>query len=138
MKILALDLGQQWVGTALSDALGILAKPYKTIPFDQLEQGLSAIFSQEKITEVVIGYPKTLKGTESQQTQEIVKVKEQLQEKYPDAVDFDSEELLYAVDKIVGHQQACPRFSISSVAIGLVMSSSFLRQSTGSMLNVRT
>ena len=50
MKILALDLGQQWVGTALSDALGILAKPYKTIPFDQLEQGLSAIFSQEKIT----------------------------------------------------------------------------------------
>lgn len=83
MKILALDLGQQWVGMAMSDALGILAKPYKTVPFDQLEQSLSAIFSQEQISDVVIGYPKTLKGTESQQTLEIVKVKESLQEKFP-------------------------------------------------------
>jgi hypothetical protein len=28
----------------------------------------------------------------------------ELQEKYPDAVDFDDEEPLYAVDKIVGHR----------------------------------
>ncbi len=84
MKILALDLGRQWVGTALSDSLGILAKPYKTVSFEQLDLFLKQLFDQETISKIVIGYPKTLKGTESQQTLEVIKVKEKLEELFPE------------------------------------------------------
>lgn len=83
MKFLALDLGDQWVGSALSDALGLLAKPYKTIKAHELETFLAHIFTQESIETVVLGYPKTMKGTESEQTKKTIAIKEQLEKKFP-------------------------------------------------------
>lgn len=83
MKLLSLDLGDQWVGTALSDSLGLIAKPYKTITADLLENFLERIFKEEKIGTIVVGWPITLKGTESQQTKKIIAQKDFLQEKFP-------------------------------------------------------
>lgn len=83
MKFLALDLGDQWVGSALSDALGLLAKPYKTIKAHELETFLTTIFTQESIATIVLGYPKTMKGTESEQTKKTVAIKEHLEKKFP-------------------------------------------------------
>ena len=83
MKILALDLGDAWVGTALSDALGILATPYQTVPFNELRPFLKTFFTKEKVATVVVGYPKTLKGTESEQTKKIIKEKELLEVEFP-------------------------------------------------------
>ena len=40
MKILALDLGEKWIGTAISDALKITCKPYRTIEISLLENEL--------------------------------------------------------------------------------------------------
>jgi len=31
MKTIALDLGDRWVGIAISDPLGIIARPYETV-----------------------------------------------------------------------------------------------------------
>ncbi len=83
MKILALDLGDQWTGTALSDGLAILARPYETTKTADLYVFLEKLFNTEKISTVVVGYPKTLKGTESQQTKTIVLMKEQLERHFP-------------------------------------------------------
>lgn len=83
MKILALDLGDQWVGTALSDTSRILARPHITVPFRELRPFLSKLFENEPINIVVVGYPQTLKGTESDQTKKIVTQKEELEKEFP-------------------------------------------------------
>ena len=83
MKIMALDLGDAWVGTALTDPLRFFAKPYKTTASAQLETFLEETFSKEKISIVVVGYPKTMQGTESEQTRIVVETKEKLEKIFP-------------------------------------------------------
>jgi putative Holliday junction resolvase len=84
MKILALDPGDKWVGTALSDALGMFANPYKTSPADELITFLKNLFLQEKIQTIVVGHPKTMRGTESDQTRKVVDLFENLKRLFPD------------------------------------------------------
>ncbi len=83
MKIFALDLGSHWIGTAISDAIQLLAKPYKTIKANELYAFLQAVFAQEPIDTVIIGYPITMRATESQQTQTIVQAKQELEKAFP-------------------------------------------------------
>lgn len=83
MKVMALDLGDAWVGTALTDALRFFAKPYKTITAADLESFLEQTFRTEKISVVVVGYPKTMQGTESDQTRLVVATKEKLETMFP-------------------------------------------------------
>ncbi|HRN78232.1 MAG TPA: Holliday junction resolvase RuvX [Candidatus Dependentiae bacterium] len=71
MKILALDIGDSWTGIAISDPLQMLARPYKTVASKDLKDTLTTILSAEPIITVVVGYPKTLRGTESEQTLKI-------------------------------------------------------------------
>lgn len=86
MKIFALDLGDQWVGTAISDAIGLLAKPYKTVKAFQLDEFLKDLFVHEQIDTIVIGYPITMRATESKQTEIIVKTKKELEKKFPEKI----------------------------------------------------
>lgn len=82
-KILALDPGDQWVGSALSDSSKMLARPFRTVPLVELELFLESTLTQEKIEQVVIGYPKTMRGTISQQTQKIIDLHKKLAERFP-------------------------------------------------------
>ena len=84
MKTIALDIGDAWVGIAISDALGITCRPWDTVSFELLEKSLTDIFSKESITTVVVGYPLTLKGVESAQTKKVVAIKEHLAQTFPD------------------------------------------------------
>ncbi len=83
MKVMALDLGDAWVGTALTDPLRFFSKPYKTVGADQLETFLQETFIKEKISIVVVGYPKTMQGRESDQTKLVVATKEKLELMFP-------------------------------------------------------
>lgn len=82
-KILALDLGDQWVGSALSDATQTLAKPYKTVTLPELSLFLTQVLAQEPIKIVVVGHPRTMKGTSSEQTTVIERTFEELQKNFP-------------------------------------------------------
>lgn len=84
MKLLALDLGDRWIGTALSDSSQLLARPHKTVEKSELVPFLTALFVQEQIAEVVVGNPKTLRGTDSQQTEKIALEKKRLEQLFPD------------------------------------------------------
>jgi putative holliday junction resolvase len=82
MKILALDLGDTWVGSAISDPLGITCKPYQTVTLSQLPPFIEATLAKESICTVVIGHPRTMTGGQSDQTIKIVKMKEALERQF--------------------------------------------------------
>jgi len=81
-KMLALDIGDVWTGTALSDESGLLARPYQTVKTVQLEGFLTNILEKETIKTIVVGYPRTMRGTISEQTRKIQRVKNQLEQKF--------------------------------------------------------
>jgi len=87
MKTLALDVGDKWTGTALSDSLGMFAQPYQTTPSDKLETFLKDVLEKEPIKTVVVGYPKTMRGTISDQTRKVEATKEKL-EKLFDSIEW--------------------------------------------------
>ncbi len=79
MKIMSLDLGDAWVGSALSDPLGITCKPYQTVELDGLTGFLRNALTNEPISKIVIGLPTTFSGAQSAQTEKIVQQKEELE-----------------------------------------------------------
>ncbi len=70
-RVLGLDFGERRIGLALSDPLGIIAKPLTIIDrkktADHISR-ISEIVSERKITSIVVGLPLTLKGGYSKQT----------------------------------------------------------------------
>ena len=82
MKILALDLGDKWVGTAISDPLGMFARPYRTVELKELDAFLAEVIKLENIKKIIIGYPKTMKGTKSEQTKKVEHTKGELEKKF--------------------------------------------------------
>lgn len=84
MKVFALDLGDVWTGSAISDPLGITARPYKTILATQLIPFLQEVIPLEEITDIVIGLPKTMQGKDSAQTNKVVAQKQELEKLFPD------------------------------------------------------
>ncbi len=83
MKIMALDLGDRWIGTALSDSSCLIARPYKTVERKELVSFLETLFKEEPICQVVVGNPKTLRGNNSEQTEKILCDKLALEEQFP-------------------------------------------------------
>lgn len=84
MKILALDVGDIWTGTALSDETALVARPYQTTKTNVLEDFLRETLRQEPISTVIVGYPKTMRGTISDQTRKVETLKSHLEEQFPD------------------------------------------------------
>ena len=74
-RVLGLDFGERRIGLALSDPLGIIAKPLTFIDrkktADHISK-ISEIISERKITSIVVGLPLTLKGHYSKQTEIVV------------------------------------------------------------------
>lgn len=71
-KCIALDLGDAWVGVAISDFLKIVAKPLKTVGVAEFDVEFLKLFALEPIEVVVIGLPVTVGGgTDSDQTKKI-------------------------------------------------------------------
>lgn len=82
MKLLALDIGDVWVGTALSDAAGIICKPYRTTKLENLDSFLQEVLANEYVRKVVVGHPVTVGGNKSEQTKSIETLFDQLKEKF--------------------------------------------------------
>ncbi len=83
MKIAALDLGDKWTGSAIADPLGITTRPYTTVATKELPALITKLHDDEMVRTIVVGYPKTLKGTKSEQTKKTEAKFDQLQQAFP-------------------------------------------------------
>jgi putative Holliday junction resolvase len=79
MKIVGLDIGDVWTGTAISDALGMFARPLQTVETKNLIYFLQEFLAKEKIEKIVVGHPRTMKGTSSDQTKKVEATKNELE-----------------------------------------------------------
>ena len=64
-RILGLDYGERRIGLALSDPLGIIAKPLTVIDIKKTKDYFSEILkiiNNNDVSSVVVGLPLTLKG----------------------------------------------------------------------------
>lgn len=71
MRILALDLGEKRIGLSVSDGLGLTAQPLPTLIRKNLKADLGSLkktITQEGVSEIVVGWPLNLNGSESPQT----------------------------------------------------------------------
>ena len=84
MRIAAVDMGDVWTGVALSDPSGLVVKPYATYESAHLLKELALLFEKERVTKVIIGYPQTMRGTESEQTKKIINTTETIKKEFPD------------------------------------------------------
>jgi len=72
MRVLALDLGDAWTGTAMSDPLKIIATPYKSVRTEAIISFLHELFEKEKIYTVIVGYLRTMRETENEQSKKVL------------------------------------------------------------------
>lgn len=82
-KVVGLDIGDVWTGIAISDPSGLLARPLKSIRTAELEKEIEQLVRTERIGIIVVGEPKTLRGTISEQTQKVLDHKDKLAAQFP-------------------------------------------------------
>jgi len=83
-RIIAIDLGTKRTGMAVTDPLKLLANPLETIPTHTLFTYLAAYFEKEPVEIIVLGYPKSLDGTATQMTAQVLQLQKKLATAYPE------------------------------------------------------
>jgi len=113
MRILALDLGDVWVGTALSDPLGIVCRPLKTVKRGELIAFLTTAIDQHDVSKILVGFPAGTDGQETEQSKKTYEFFLRCREQFP----FVTWELLdeYLTSQLATqHQQTVKRQRLSS------------------------
>ena len=98
MRYIGLDLGTKTLGIALSDKLGILASPLKTIKFDNedyesLLSELEVIIKENDIKTAVLGLPKNMNNSLGFASERSMNFKELLESKLGLEVILEDERL---------------------------------------------
>lgn len=66
---MALDVGEKRIGVAMADTAVLIAFPHSTIQVDGTEYAtIASLIQNEKIDTVVVGYPRSQSGSQTQQT----------------------------------------------------------------------
>ena len=80
-RVLGIDYGERRIGLALSDPMGIIAKPLRVIDRKNTTDYISEILNTSKeknATIIVVGLPLTLRGKQSKQTEIVQRFIEKL------------------------------------------------------------
>ena len=76
VRVLGIDFGRRRIGLALSDATGLLARPWKTLAADGSTRTVTALAAEiaaliaepDGLSAVALGYPRRLGGERNEQT----------------------------------------------------------------------
>jgi putative Holliday junction resolvase len=83
MRIMGLDVGDRYIGVAVSDDLGVTAQGIRTLNRNQCLNALKAIIKEYGIGSIVVGVPKMLDGTVGIQGKKVLKFVEELKNAIP-------------------------------------------------------
>lgn len=84
-RILGLDIGDKWIGVAITDELRLIAQPLKTIKRISNKVAYEEIYEiikEHDIKDVVVGLPKNMNNTLGTQGEKVIKFAEKLKNKY--------------------------------------------------------
>lgn len=84
-KILGLDVGDVWIGVAITDALMLTAQPLMTIKRESNKiayEKIHEIILENNIEKIVVGLPKNMNNTIGLQSEKVIKFAEKLKNKY--------------------------------------------------------
>lgn len=96
MRTLGMDLGTKTLGLALSDKLGIIANPYKTLRYndiDELVSEVTSLIDELKVEDLVLGYPKNMNNTLGEAVERTLTFKEKLEASVNKTVNLVDERL---------------------------------------------
>lgn len=84
-RILGLDIGDKYIGVAVSDLLQFTAQGLTTIIRESKEKDYKAIedlINEYQIKKVVVGLPKNMNGTMGPQSEKVIKFAEKIKNKF--------------------------------------------------------
>ena len=95
-KILGLDVGDVWIGVALSDALLLTAQPLMTIKRESNKiayEKIHEIIIENNVEKVVVGLPKNMNNTIGPQSEKVIKFAEKLKNKFKVEIEYVDERM---------------------------------------------
>lgn len=106
MRILGLDLGSVTCGVSVSDALGMIARAYKTVRFaeedyDSAYEQIVSIMEELQIHKVVLGLPKHMNGDVGIRGEISIAFKERLEQTGVEVILWDERLTTVAAEKIL-------------------------------------
>ncbi len=91
-RILAIDYGRKRVGIAATDPLKIIASPLETIPAHEIIPFLENYLKKEEVESIVVGMPTRLDNSDTDVTQEVVRLIAKLKDKFPAVQVYEEDE----------------------------------------------
>ena len=82
-KAIGIDFGLKRTGISVSDDLGIIATPLKTVASSELMQFLKDFVPSENIETMVLGFPLGLNGADTDITQNVRLLRLALEKEFP-------------------------------------------------------
>tara|TARA_B100001057_G_scaffold37569_2_gene33932 strand:- start:2387 stop:2797 length:411 start_codon:yes stop_codon:yes gene_type:complete len=82
-KAIGIDFGLKRTGISISDELGIIATPLKTVASSELMQFLKELVLSENIETMVLGFPLGLNGADTDITPNVRLLKLALEKEFP-------------------------------------------------------
>jgi putative Holliday junction resolvase len=83
MRVMALDYGTRRVGVAVSDELGMLARPLGFLPAqpaDRFLQELQRLIQEHRVEQIVVGIPRNMDGSYGPAAEQVRAWMEQLRQ----------------------------------------------------------
>ncbi len=106
MRYLGLDVGDRWIGVALSDPSAKLASPHSIIKRtdDTADmEAINCIITENEVGKVIVGLPRMLDGSIGIQAEKVKAFTQQLHQKTEAEIEFRDEWLTTVAAKHIMH-----------------------------------
>ena len=112
-RVMGIDFGEVKIGIAISDPLKIISSPYLTINRKKTPDYITEIKKivlEKEVESIVVGYPLTLSGNRSKQTQNT--------EKFINQLEINLDAMIFKCDERLSSQEAQRYLKEQGIKIG--------------------